>query len=222
MVLGPRLAGLLQLARVFDGALDLILELQDLESETHGHVPADVAVHQPSTGIVDLETNDEVAAHARGIAGHHRRVTARRVLGVEDNARVELTTTRSENEKVVAVEMNGVWQWNHALDDDVDPLAPFGSLEHEVAAVGWDSVVLIHGEQSGVCGMTLEGGTAQEPSVKTGLRETVGAVNDDVEGGPIVAEFSASDRVKSDNGNDVGIRLVDTSLLVAVGGRVGQ
>jgi hypothetical protein len=40
---------------------NLVLLLQELESKSFERVPSDVAVHQPSSGIVGVESDDEVA-----------------------------------------------------------------------------------------------------------------------------------------------------------------
>ena len=43
-VLVPGLAGALELTGVLDGLPDLLLGFDDLEGETHRHVPSDMAV----------------------------------------------------------------------------------------------------------------------------------------------------------------------------------
>ena len=53
-VLVPGLAGALELAGVRDGLPDLLLGFDDLEGETHRHVPSDMTMHPNSLALACL------------------------------------------------------------------------------------------------------------------------------------------------------------------------
>jgi len=65
-------------------------------------MPADVAVHQPSTGIVCQESNDKIPANRRC-----RHIATRRVVNAErDGSVVGSVFTTGEDEEVMTVQMD--------------------------------------------------------------------------------------------------------------------
>lgn len=103
-------------------------------------MPCDMAMHQPCAGVIDLERDPDVPANC---AVHC--ISARGVIQVGDDVGGEFAVTLGQDDKVVAVQMNGmngardgarrvVDVWVHgevSLDHEVDPFARF------VVQVNW-------------------------------------------------------------------------------------
>ena len=163
-ILLPALASVVELARVGDSVLDTLKVLDDLERKAHGCMPANVAMHEPDTWVVGLESEDQVAASAVDwVEWHERNVTARWVVGVEDNRAVVGSLALSQDEEVVTVKMDRVRQWDWRLNDDIDPFAKIWHFNGKVARVGWDGAVVVDGLQSWVIPLSSEGRAIQSP-----------------------------------------------------------
>jgi len=78
-------------------------------------VTYDVAVHQPRSGIVSFESDDKVAR-----CWQHRGVAARRVVKLESNIIGVLSGTLSDDEEVMAVQMDGMGYSDVGADNYVD------------------------------------------------------------------------------------------------------
>lgn len=98
-VLVPGDTSIIDLATVCDGLRDGVdISLDQLKCEAHADVPANVAVHEPSTRVVGLEGNDDVAT-SRGTLRACRRprhvhnISPRWVDGVEWNGSAVGTST---------------------------------------------------------------------------------------------------------------------------------
>lgn len=102
--------------------LDFRFALEELDAETGGNVEGDVAVHEPCTRVVGLESKDQVAS-----SGKISRVPADGVVRLQGrNISVpDCVLDLCEDVEVVAVEVDGVRKWwvgAVLLNDPVLPL----------------------------------------------------------------------------------------------------
>ena len=105
-------------------SLDLGLAFQELDAKTSGNMEGNVAVHEPCTWVVRLESKDQVA-----IRGKISRIAADGVVGLQSgNVTVpDCVLFLAEDVEVMAVKVDGVRQrWVAAilLDDPILPLEP--------------------------------------------------------------------------------------------------
>lgn len=102
-VLVPLRASTVELAAVLHRLLDLVLGFDDLEGKAHRGVPSDVAMHEPDTGVVGLEGEDQVAAGAADwVPWHESHVTTGWVDQVQLDAAVVESLALCDDEEVVA------------------------------------------------------------------------------------------------------------------------
>jgi len=136
LLLGPRTPGsanIIDKAGIGDSLLDLLLSFNELQCKAHSHVPTNMAVHEPDTGVVSEEGNDKMTALSSGaVTRHESNVTTGRVVEVESGATAVVAVSCCENVEVVTVQMDRVTKRNRGLDDDVDPLSE-GGRDSEVA-----------------------------------------------------------------------------------------
>ena len=78
---------------------------------------------QPSTGVIGLETDNQVPTLVRlRVERHQRSVAARRVVEVENDVVAVGTRALREHQRIVAVKVDRVGKGHGGLDDDVHPL----------------------------------------------------------------------------------------------------
>lgn len=150
-------------ARVLESVVDAAQVLDDLDRETHRCVPANVAMHEPDSGIVGVEGN-----HQEPTAGHHGDVTARWVLEIERRAGTVRARASSQDVEVVPVQMDGVRnRRERRLDDDVDPLSKSRSLNRQGVG-GWYGTIEDHVLECWLSVFALEAGARHGPPVDVG------------------------------------------------------
>jgi len=125
---------------------DLILALDELDGKTTVRVPSDMAMHQPSTWVVGLEADDSVTRVTwKATSQKHGSITTRWVDKVEKTGVTggEDAGTLAEKREIVAVQMDGMADWQGVLDDKVDPLDRCLGQDHGVA----DELGLVLGDR---------------------------------------------------------------------------
>jgi hypothetical protein len=104
---------------------DVTRSLDELQGETAVNVPGNVAMHEPGTRVVSLETDDCVASGETRTSRtlQHDSVTTGRVDEVEgaDQVTGEGTSAGAENRHIVAVNVQRMRGKELVLDDEVDP-----------------------------------------------------------------------------------------------------
>lgn len=149
---------------------DLGHTLDQLEGKSLRCVPTDVAVHQPSSWVVGLESNDQVTGSWK-----HGDITSWRVGGGESSGGRVSSGILCEDIEVVTVEMDWMWDGLGSLDDEVDPF--IGSVElNDVGVGGVAGVSLVDLEKSWVGPFDFEGGTGHVP-----FEQVVGSSDSDSE-----------------------------------------
>lgn len=127
-------ASLVDAADVLEGS-NLRLALDKLHGETLIGVPGDVAVHEPSTGVVGDEGNGSPS-----VLGKHDNVTTRVVGGLEGGVVVG-TGTCAEDPEVVTVKVERVGLGKVGLDEHGHPDVSIGQSP-DVLGIGPRGVVL--------------------------------------------------------------------------------
>lgn len=86
---------------------DVVRPLEDVDVKTSRHVPGDVAVERPDTGVVKIELHNDVRGRRTGVSGRRQNVDVAtlRVAGVGDNA-VPGAKALREDIHVVAVHVH--------------------------------------------------------------------------------------------------------------------
>jgi len=116
--------------------LDIAGSLNELQSKTAVNVPRNVTMHEPSTRIIGLETNDSVSSRetrtSRALKDDG--ITAGRVVKVEsaDHVTCESTSASAQDGDVVTVDVQGVRSKELVLNDKVHPLV--GLVENDAVA----------------------------------------------------------------------------------------
>jgi len=102
-------------------------------------VPTDVAMHEPDTWVVSLESQDDETC-----SWQKSSITTSRVVEVERwiGSGIRGTSSLSQDEEIVTVQMERVRQWNGRFDDNVNPLLWLRKLNKQVAAEGGKGLVL--------------------------------------------------------------------------------
>lgn len=178
----PRIAVLVECVPVDsrDGVSKIVDPLQEINRQSVGHVPSNVAMHEPGTGVVALECDDDPATR-----GEHGNVTARGVLAVEtvnilrlveDVARLREwrgVGRAAENDKVVSVQMEGVGEREAAvgivLNEPVGPLVHRVDVD-QVVGGGVGGVGLHNILGNGFLPVHVDGGAVHLPHEEGGYR----------------------------------------------------
>lgn len=121
-------------------------------------MPSDMTMHEPDTGVICLKSQHNVSS-----SGHKRRITTGRVVQQQRGAWIISSTSLSQDEEIVTVQMERVGQWNWRLDDNVNPLFGLCERNEECTAIGGETGVLHDGEKSGVVVLGHEGCAADIP-----------------------------------------------------------
>jgi len=131
LVCGPCLATTSVSAEITKGANDFRWALEELHTETTGDVEWNVAMHQPGTGVVSWEADDEISTSVGSVC-----ITADWVGEVESCSSTA-SSTISNDPEIVAVKMDRMWQWGVVLDE---PECPSSTGDGETIVIGWESV----------------------------------------------------------------------------------
>ena len=151
--------------------LDQIDLLHGIDVETCAHVPSNVAVKRPDTGIVGVVLNDQVRRHdgtvdyARGQQDLH--ISSLRVLDVS-NSTIPLADAFSENVEVVAMKMHRVRSWDLVLHDNADRVVVTEVVDVPLRVVGIRGIAQVCQEQNWVIVVTAEGHAVHLPEYIAG------------------------------------------------------
>ena len=175
------------IAVVVLASVDLLWSLKVLKTHTTVSVPDDVAMHDPGTWIVSLETNDGPArceCNWGTETSEQSSVSSNGVIEIKlaNHTSGEDTSALAKHREVVTVKMHWVRCLEVVLDNEVYPVTS-GTIEHN--SIGIDGAVvgqvrhsceglegwLVEGDINGLAtnkGSRVSrqvGGTTQEPSV---------------------------------------------------------
>lgn len=205
------------LAVVNVGGVDLETVLHELGSLNDGggktglEMPLDVAMEEPNSGVVGLETDGNVL-----LRGNQDGITAGRVGGVEVagiwHRGVVLALAATNNLEDVTVKMEGVVTRVVVVDDDLDPLAVLDDHGVGVLAVDLGVAVEVTGGKGSVQGGDL--GHDVSDVVEGGL---VGVVVQDREDGVQDKLLGRGGSSLGDDGNQISI-----VELLPLGGLLGS
>lgn len=201
----------------------MVLHFNELKSETHtvntvssctnekeeqrGNLrcmPSNMAMHKPNTRIIRLKSQDNPTS-----SRHKSSVTTRGISQSQGNRWVISSKSLSQDEEIVTVQMEGMWQWDWRLDNNVDPLLWLRKLDEESTAFGWESLVFPDGEEGWIVVFGHEGCSTDVPFVKLGAV----ACDDDIESA--LGDIGISDRHGS-HWDEIGHGFINTLASVGV------
>ena len=128
----PSLTSFLKSAKIADGAENLVSPLQKLEAQTRRNVERDVAMHQPSTGVVALERENEIPTSRQ-----RRGIPADRIVLFQprDVAAPLRVLPRVQDVEVMTVEMDGMGKRRSTVDLLNDPVLPLIDFTNRVDVI---------------------------------------------------------------------------------------
>lgn len=163
-----------------------------------------MAVHEPGTRVVGLESEHQVSTTRK-----HGHITTRGVGRVEGRGGVGISTgSLGEDEEVVAVEMDWVRNGVGGLDDEVGPLVGSGELD-DTGLVGPVGFAVVDLEKRGIGPFNGHGGAAEVP-----FEEVADLADSD---GKVVTVILGADGL-----GDVGDKVGKVFIVTVVGLGVGR
>lgn len=127
-------------------------------------------MHEPDTWVGGVECNNKVTRGTSGrVSWHDSDITTWRVVKVKRDTWVVDTSTLCEDQEVVTVKMDWVWQRNLGLNDNVYPFAKIWHFDHWVASVLWNRAVIKDGFKRWRLPVLVKGRARERPLEEIGV-----------------------------------------------------
>lgn len=142
---------------------DFARALQELHCESHAGVPSNMTMHEPGSGVIRLECENEISTSwQRGYVSSWGVV---KIVCGNGGCGIECGGLLAHDEEIVAVEMDGMGNGESAVDNEVDPFICVRDFDEIVRSPECGDVVLNH-EKSWIFPFRKESGVVEIPFEK--------------------------------------------------------